>query len=305
MTDGSRSPDTAEYVSPSASPSEPAAPRPGPTVEVDLAARTHVGKVRSNNEDNFLVVRFGRFLETMVTSLGADHAPPSHHKVGYGMVVADGMGGMAAGEIASRMAIRRLFQLVVETPDWVLGHEEEDVSEVIARTAQRFEVVNEAVLESAESRSDLKGMGTTLTLAFNLGRDLVIAHVGDSPIYLYRRGHLNKLTREHTVAAKMLQGSDGPDARFLSRFRHILTQAIGIETSRANPDLDHLHLEDGDRLLLCTDGLTDMVAEAAMADELSKDLPAENVCQTLVELALEGGGKDNVTAIVARYTVRE
>lgn len=303
MPDGNPSLDTAEYVSLSTPPGEPAAPRPGPIVEVDVAARTQVGKVRSNNEDNFLVVRFGRFLETMITSLAGDHAPPNHHEMGYGMVVADGMGGMAAGEIASRMAINQFFRLVVETPDWVLGHEAQDVSEVLARTEERFQDVNEAVLESAESRSDLKGMGTTLTLAFNLGRDLVIAHVGDSPIYLYRRGHLNKLTREHTVAARMLQGSVGPDAGVLSRFRHILTQAIGTESSRARPDVDHLQIENGDRLLLCTDGLTAMVDETAIADELRKEQPADDACMKLVDLALEGGGKDNVTVIVAGYTV--
>src|SRR5689334_2506185 len=91
-----------------------------PAVQVDLAGRSHQGKVRGNNEDHFLIVRFGRFLRALSTNLPTDHAPPDHEETGYGMVVADGMGGMAAGETASRTAIARFIDLILATPDWIL-----------------------------------------------------------------------------------------------------------------------------------------------------------------------------------------
>lgn len=277
-------------------------PGPIPRVEVDLAAKTHVGKRRPNNEDNYLVVRFGRFLETLATSLPANHVPERHEAVGYGMVVADGMGGMAAGELASRVAIRSFINLVLETPDWILGNDEHHLRTVLDRMAHRFRGVNEAVLEHAGRQPELSGMGTTLTLALNFGPALMIAHVGDSPIFLARRGQLHKLTRDHTLAAA-LRSATPSELNVASRFRHVLTNAIGIEGSGGQPDIDYLPLENGDRVLLCTDGLTDMVDDSTIGAALARDQPAEEVCQALIDRALERGGRDNVTVIVAAYRI--
>src|SRR5262249_23271864 len=149
-----------------------------PSVDVDVAGTTHTGKIRTNNEDNFLVVRFGRFLQTMLTSLPDEHLMPEHALTGYGMAVADGMGGMAAGEVASRLALTVLVELVLETPDWILSHDEPHIDEVAARAIRRFEGVNQSVLEEARRQPWLKGMGTTLTMTCSLGANMLIAHVG-------------------------------------------------------------------------------------------------------------------------------
>jgi PPM family protein phosphatase len=296
--------DTADYA-PVPSPGPMRTPTPSNlSVQVDLAARTHPGKLRPNNEDNFLVIRFGRFLETMFTSVPDDQMPKDYRNVGYGMVVADGMGGMAAGEIASRMAINLLVNLVLDTPDWILELDEPHVSEVIDRTARRFMDVNQAIIEQAESQSGLKGMGTTLTMACSLGMDVIIAHVGDSPIYLARQGELHKLTRDHTLAEDLARRGSSPATAIPTRYRHVLTHAIGIAGTGGDPDIDRLHLDDGDRLLLCTDGLTGMVDDATIAAELQRDRSADETCQALVDRALEGGGKDNVTVVVAGYRMR-
>jgi protein phosphatase len=270
---------------------------------VDLAGYSHPGKVRPNNEDNFLVIRFGRFLETLLSSLPAGQVPDRFADTGYGMLVADGMGGMAAGEVASRKAITAFVNQVLATPDWVLGGGEPEAAEVIDRAARRFRDVNEAVVGEARARPGLSGMGTTLTLACSLGADLLIAHVGDSPAYLYRGGGLHRLTRDHTLAQELAdRGAAGP-LGVPARFHHVLTQAIGIPGAGGEPDVRRVRLEDGDRLLLCTDGLTKMVDEAAIAAELRREGPADAACRALIELALEAGGRDNVTAVLAGYRI--
>jgi protein phosphatase len=276
---------------------------PSVMVKVDVAALSHKGKVRPNNEDNFLVVRFGRFLETVLTSLPDGEVPGEFGDTGYGMVVADGMGGMAGGEVASRLAIKLLLNLVLDTPDWIMGRDESDADEVIRRAVSRFGAVNEAIIEEARRRPRLAGMGTTLTMAASLGADLVIAHVGDSPAYLARGGKLRKLTRDHTVAQELADEARVPVEDVPARFQHVLTHAIGIEETGSDPDIGRFQLADRDCLLLCTDGLTDMVDDAAIALELKRGASAADSCQALIDLALKGGGHDNVTVVVARYEI--
>lgn len=276
---------------------------PSRMVKVDVAALSHRGKVRPNNEDNFLVVRFGRFLETVLTSLPEGQLPTEFGDTGYGMVVADGMGGMAGGEVASRLAITLLLNLVLDTPDWIMGREDADAEEVIRRAARRFGAVNDAIIEEARRRPRLAGMGTTLTMAASLGADLVIAHVGDSRAYLAREGKLLKLTRDHTVAQEMADEAMMPVEEMPARFRHVLTHAIGIPETGSDPEIGRFQLAHGDRLLLCTDGLSDMADDAAIAEELEHAEAATDASKALVDLALKGGGKDNVTVVVAFYEI--
>lgn len=296
--------DTADYIP--TSPVATAVPRPSESVRADLAGRSHPGKVRPNNEDHFLIVRFGRFLQTLATNLADGTVPRDHQDSGYGMIVADGMGGMAAGETASRMAITRFVRLALETPDWILSTDEPMVDEVVARAAGRFRDVNETIVDQAQQQPGLAGMGTTLTLAMSFGTTLLIAHVGDSPAYLLRRDELHKLTRPHTLSQAMADLGEIPAGDVAKhRFQHILTRAIGIRGGGGEPETRRFQLADGDRLLLCTDGLADMVDDATIAAELRRRAPADETCQALVDLALEGGGRDNVTTIVADYRIAD
>lgn len=283
--------DTAQDLRPLPVPINP--PR---AVEVDIAGRTHPGKVRANNEDNFHVVRFGRYLRTVMSSLPAGGFPEEQDRPGYGFVVADGMGGHAAGEVASHRAIALLVEFALQTPDWILSQEGERLAAVMERTAQRFEAVNEAVVAQAREVPGLWGMGSTLTLALTLGDDLIVAHVGDSPVYLLRGGALHRLTTDHTIAQQRREY----DEAYAARFRNVLTRAIGMPEG-GEPDIKRYRLADGDRLLLCTDGLTDMADDAAIAAELGRPGSADDVCRALIDLALARGGRDNVTVIVAAY----
>src|SRR5215213_162699 len=274
-------------------------------VIVDLGACSHQGKVRTNNEDSFLVLRLERSLQTLLTNLPAD-LPAKTTEIGYCMLVADGVGGAAGGEIASSSAISTLIELVLQTPDWHMRLDNEGANEVLARLDQRFGRLREALIERAQAEPSLAGMGTTMTLAVSHATNLVIAHIGDSRAYLFHEGQLHLLTRDQTVAQDLAElGVIRPEDVAKHPGRHVLTGAIATSGEEAQAEFHQVWLEDGDQVLLCTDGLTEMVTEAAIAEVLERAGPAGDICRALVDLALEGGGEDNVTVVLGRYSIPE
>lgn len=269
--------------------------------QVDCGALSHQGHVRPTNEDHFLVARFGRFLKPLATNLPISKAPDFEEE-GYGMVVADGVGGAAAGEVASELAIQGLLHLVVETPDWILSTEAAQAERVLDRFAYRFRALDTLLKERAESQEELAGMGTTLTLACSLGARMILVHVGDSRAYLYRQGTLHQLTRDHTVAQKLYDmGILRSHKEATARMHHSLTSALGSPGELQDLDVQQLTLVDQDKVLLCTDGLTNMVDDPTITALLSAAPTAHDGCQTLLNAALEHGGRDNVTVALAFY----
>ena len=275
-------------------------------VQVDLGALSHQGKVRPNNEDHFLVMRFDRTMRTLLTSLPPGDIPAQYAETGYGMLVADGMGGAAAGEVASRTAIGALVDLMLQTPDWIMRVDRQSARAVLKRMDQRFRQVKQALIERAESDPSLSGMGTTMTLACSLGTELIIAHSGDSRAYLFRQGLLQPLTHDQTMAQSLADaGAIRPEEVATHPMRHVLTGAIATRGGKTPTELHQLGLIDGDQILLCTDGLVGMVADPAIAECWQVPGPAADSCRVLVDLALEGGGKDNVTVVLGRYRIPE
>ena len=274
---------------------------PGALMAVDIAGATHQGNVRLNNEDHFLVFRFHRSLESLATNLAVP--PDPYSLTGYAMLVADGLGGMAAGEIASRIALRKLLELVEDTPDWIMGlSDRKNVETILARMEDRFYRIDEEIRDSADRDVSLSGMGTTLTAVAVLGRDLILGHVGDSRAYLLRNNQLAQLTKDFTVAQAMVDaGLADPSDPGPRAMRHILTAALGSLSSRTPPEARRLRVGPGDQLLLCTDGLTQMVDDITIASLLRNAESAEKACQDLITVALAAGGKDNVTVVVVRF----
>jgi PPM family protein phosphatase len=271
---------------------------------VELGSGTHQGHVRENNEDSYLVMRFGRSLERLSTSLDENLLEQNYSLTGYGMLVADGMGGMAAGEVASSLALSKLIELIVDTSDWTLAlKQHKDVKTVMERMNQRFFQIDKILKEEASSDNTLGGMGTTLTVAGTLGSDLVIGHIGDSRAYLLRGKSFKQLTTDHTLAQALIDAgvanSDDPAPRSM---RHVLTAAIGSLDERIGPQVQRFRLFSGDQLLLCTDGLTEMVEDGLIAAVLREAKSAATACQNLIDLALAEGGTDNITVVVARFT---
>jgi len=180
-----------------------------------------------------------------------------------------------------------------------------DGAEEVARRATRYYAkVNEELARRAREEPQLRGMGTTMTLAYSIGTGLFIAHVGDSRAYLLRDGRIQQVTRDHTHAQALLEsGVISSEQVATHRLRHVLTNALGVSDRPVDVEVHRLDLHDGDRLLLCTDGLTEMVDDETISEALAEnDLPAET-CASLIELALEAGGRDNVTVITAHYSV--
>ena len=268
-----------------------------PPLALHVAARSECGPVRSNNEDRFLVVRFDRMTTPIATNIDEAQLPLLPPQSFWALAVADGMGGHAAGEVASTLALTLAWQFSQQGSRWYVAISDAEVREINARMESILQSVDRAISDCASTQVAYDGMGTTLTVAMAIGDRLFISHIGDSRAYLLRKDHLARLTRDHILAQDLVDAgvlSPVSVARHFSR--HVLTQAMG----RGEITLEmHVHvLEDGDRLLLTTDGVTDSITDSEL-EELARSGDSHAACERLVSRALAAGSKDNVTAIVA------
>jgi protein phosphatase len=168
----------------------------------------------------------------------------------------------------------------------------------------RFRRINDALLRTARTNPRLTGMCTTLTAAVIYGNGLIVGHIGDSRAYLLHHGKLVRVTRDHTLGECLVEdGTHAPDDPLVVELRRLLLKALGSKEGGGEPDVYDCLLENDDQLLLCTDGLTDMVDDAEIEIVMNSSSSAESACRSLVERALNNGGRDNVTVIVARYSV--
>ena len=274
-------------------------------VRVAAAGRTDVGRVRSNNEDHFLIGKVRRAQEILATNLDPALMPVLPEEVGHAFVIADGMGGMASGEEASRLAIITGLELVRDAGKWHFDVDDPvEAAELRATLLRYFQQVNRRVYRQAATHASLEGMGTTLTVAYAVGLRLFLAHVGDSRAYLYHGGLLQQLTRDHTVAQELANtGRIAQSEVKTHRMRNVLTHYIGSPDDGLRAEFHRLELADGDRLLLCSDGLSDFVEEQAIAAVLTAEPTPEAACLGLINKANAGGGRDNITAVVANFQV--
>jgi serine/threonine protein phosphatase PrpC len=274
-------------------------------VSVDLASLSDPGLTRRTNEDHFMAARFERTMQTLTTNIPAGRVPAEWRETCYAFLVADGVGGAAAGELASRTAVEVLVEMVLESPAWIMRFEGERGDKVLERTADRFQKAREALVARAAEDPRLKGMATTMTFACSVGRDLLVAHCGDSRAYvLHRNGQLEMLTHDQTMAQSLADaGAIAQEDVAHHPSRHVLTSALASRGVFAQVELKHSQIEDGETLLLCSDGLSEMVTDEMITTVLAGKEPAETACRRLVDIALEAGGKDNVTVVVARYRI--
>src|SRR3954451_19302083 len=230
---------------------------------VEKASLTDVGRQRQGNEDNYL-----------------EQSPL--------FAVADGMGGARAGEVASKVAVEKLGSSAPAD-----GSPEQHLAEVTRQA-------NREIYEMAQGSSDLAGMGTTLTAALVTGQEVAIGHVGDSRVYRFRDGKLERLTQDHSLVEEFVrQGKLTPEEAENHPQRSIITRALGPE-----PDVEvetYTHAgRDGDVYLLCSDGLTGMVPEQRIAEILRESPSLDEAARALIDAANENGGKDNITAVLFR-----
>jgi len=299
--------ETAEYeflVSPLSSvrglPTEPTTL----SVKVRCAAVSDAGRVRARNEDHYMVARVRRTFNVLAHNLPKDEMPDFLGEDAYAMVVADGMGGMNAGDVASMLAISTGVKLADKSVKWGFKINEKEARDLLSRMSAYFREIDRRITRKSESDRRLFGMGTTMTLAYSVGIHLFLIHVGDSRAYLFRKGQLQQLTRDHTVAQALADAGEikQQDVRKHQR-RNTLTNYLGGHSGKVKADVRWLRLEDGDRVLLCSDGLSDMVEDPGIAGCLVENSEPDAAAIALTQLALRNGGKDNITVVVAQYTI--
>lgn len=235
------------------------------TIALDYAARSDVGLVRSNNQD-------------------------SGYAGSHLIAVADGMGGHAGGDVASSIVIGRLAQLDSETP----------ASEIVAELEDTILDANQAILSRAREEPQLAGMGTTVTALLRVEGRFALAHIGDSRAYLLRDGETTQVTRDHTFVQRLMdEGRLTPEEAERHPQRSVLMRVLGDVDSDPELDLSLRPARPGDRWMLCSDGLSGLVSLDTIGEVL-RDVDDPGECaDELVQLALRGGGPDNITCVIA------
>lgn len=274
---------------------------PAPSFAVRAFGLTDVGRVRSSNEDQFLIAELSRRLRIQQTSLAHQEAHQSRSGA-HVLLVADGMGGHAAGEVASALSVEVIEAHILNLLRRFSNLRTEDETGVTQDLREAVQQADMRILVEAAIHPELAGMGTTLTVAFISGKRLFVIHAGDSRCYLWRGGNLEQLTDDHTWAAELARrGAIAPEEVRRHPRRNIVTNVLGGGTAGVRVDVQRLMLEPGDIVLLCSDGLTDMVDDPHLARILLAETEPEQACRRLIAEANAAGGKDNITAVVARF----
>ena len=280
---------------------ESVAPSPSRPLTVTAFGVTDKGKVRPVNEDQFLIAELTKAMRVQQTSLREPKLQVGEERA-HLFLVADGMGGHRAGERASALAVAAIEQFTLNSFRWFLGSDSSDAERILAQFQAAIRHADARILEEAAEHPELRGMGTTVTMAFHLGAQLCVIHVGDSRAYLYRDQELYQLTEDHTVVADMVRsGTLRPDEAAGHRLRHSITNVVGGPELGVKVEARALEVHDGDRLLLCTDGLTEMVTNETIAATLQTEPAAEAAAKKLLARADEGDASDNITLIVVGF----
>lgn len=270
--------------------------------EIDAHGVTHPGKVRRENQDHFLLCSLRRQVAVRASSIPeADALLSASERVASLAMVADGVGGAARGETASRVALTAVTQYVTRSMRCYYGADgDQEFHDALKDAARRS---HEELLRRGEEDPDYHGMATTLTLYLGVWPRAYLLQVGDSRCYLLRQGELTQITRDQTMAQEMMDLGVLKKADVAgTRFEHTLTSSIGGQQSQ--PTVSRIDMTWGNVILLCSDGLTRHVSDARIRDVLRSMTSARQACETLLQEALDGGGTDNITIVVGRAVQR-
>jgi protein phosphatase len=263
---------------------------------------TDPGRVRPTNEDGFLVAEFARALTVHHTNIPQPTSRVSPQSV-HVFLVADGVGGNKAGEVASALSVMSVEDLLLNTTLRLTMLRPGEEQTVLADLRAALDQADAGLFRAAARHRGWQGMATTLTLAVAVNRQLLVAHAGDTRCYLLSNGTLEQITRDHTLTADMERSGMIARRDLVGHpWRHVVTNIVGGTEPGVRAELHGLELHPGDVLLLCSDGLTEMVPEAAIADALRVEPDPRRACEVLVAEANRLGGRDNVTVVVARFS---
>ena len=261
---------------------------------IEVFGRTDVGMTRDHNEDSFLVAN----LTTRQASLQPEVRSHELGRRGSLFMVADGMGGAAAGELASEMATETVFNHMIEA--W--GNDAEVTEQRFAyRLKEAVELANSRIHEYARAHPENKGMGTTTTASGCFGGALYVTQVGDSRAYLIRQGRIVQITKDQSLVQRLIDaGEMTEEEAAVSERRNIILFALGSDAS-VKVDLTRQELRRGDVLVMCSDGLSGLVKNEDILRIVTGATDLVTACKDLIDLANARGGPDNITCIVARF----
>ncbi len=269
--------------------------------ELDLYGVTHQGKVRSENQDHFMVSTVHPQVVVHATSLpNPETLPLRGTRLATVLVIADGVGGAEAGDEAARLATEAVTRYVATTLRSYHSAGSSTESELLDALKEAALDAHVAVLAESARRPDHARMATTLTVCIVVYPHAYVIQVGDSRLYFYTKGKLSLLTRDQTVAQSLVdQGLMPPERVALSPFKHVLSSAIGAD--EALPEVTSFDISvRGSLILMCSDGLTKHVTDEEIADSISRMTSSQQCATELLTLALERGGSDNITIIAGR-----
>ena len=264
---------------------------------------TDVGLKRENNQDQFLIAQLNKSMLVGQTSLPIEHGRRLFGATqGQLLLVADGMGGHAAGEQASTMAIDFLVDRLLNHVHWFFQADHDAEQDFIESLKVLLRSTHERIQEEGRKNSSLNGMGTTLTMTYLLWPRMYVLHAGDSRCYLVRDGAVQSLTTDHTLARRMIEsGGMKPEDEAGSRWSNVLWNVLGGKSDvELTAEVRSVVLEEGDAVVLCTDGLHRHLDNERIVNVLEANASARSACEAFVKLANDGGGDDNITVIVAR-----
>lgn len=267
--------------------------------EIDVYGLTHRGKVRETNQDHFLIGSLHQRLDVRQSSITElDHLSVAEDRLAVLMMVADGVGGGQKGEEASQLAVEELSQYITESVRCYYTSDSGD-SDFLRALEQGALKCHEAVVERGKTDPAYEGMATTLTLFIGVWPWCYLLQVGDSRYYQYRQGELIQVSRDQTMAQELLDS--GVFAKAVSEkspLAHVLSSSIG--GPQTAPVVKRLPNSWSTIHLLCSDGLTRHVSDTRISEALGDMKSAKQVCEDLLQEALDGGGRDNITIIVGR-----
>jgi protein phosphatase len=268
--------------------------------ELDVHGLTHPGKVRTTNQDHFLICSLRKQMLVHLTSLsGLDRMPVLAERLAFLAVVADGVGGSAGGETASRVAVEAVTRYIAESVQCYYASHGEGGDMFLASLQDAAAQCHQDLLELGRDQPDLEGMATTLTLWLGVWPRAYLLQVGDSRCYLLRDGELTQLSRDQTMAQELVDAGVMARAEASrTRWAHTLSSAIGGRQTA--PIVTRLEQEWGNVGLLCSDGLTRHVSDDRIRERLRGMTSARQVCEDLLQDALDDGGTDNITILVGR-----
>ncbi len=270
-------------------------PSEAPTIAALVHGRTDIGRAREHNEDAFIAADVGT-LEPLDPLPAAVTFTPE--QPGTLLMVADGMGGAAAGEIASAMAVSAVIEALRESDLDAATSDPELVASALRTVVER---ANEQIHSYATANAAHRGMGTTATIAITMGDTLYVAQVGDSRAYLVRSGEARQLTKDQSLIQKLIDdGELTPEEAERSERRNIILQALGPE-ALVRVDVTHQRLRRGDTVIVCTDGLSGLVSPDELAAAAVEEPTVDALCDRLIDAANAAGGFDNITVVAARF----